>query len=592
MSKKTVSLFDFMDYDYEKLQEKDNSKSLSSKNNTSEKKIDDFGEKIGGARKDYYNYTHKEIENLNEVEVAKIMKKSNFWESPKYEDLHEKGYSAESAVFIRALYLATTASLSKAHVNDKDVQHKYFEFINDMKDIVDSIPTDKTPKQVASYVMGKFVEKGYMDKIGDNRYGALPKFQDLYSIGYIKRTFMERVTYKLDNKLKNEIKNASWDKLLSKDNKTIKRKSIRKQINEIEYLENYLRIGENATDYRKGKDVTVEDFWNKFKFRAGEFGNYMTQKERQKILNASYDAFLDLAKVLNISPESIGLNGKLAIAFGARGTGGIGAANAHYEPSKIVINLTKFKGGGSLAHEWFHALDNYMDARSKNKDVSSEFASMINTQKAEYNGDYTPFAKASMLIKATSIALKYSKVDLLNAINSNSEKNIDTSFNYLDRLKELELDAKNKRKNKEFYVSRFETALVGLGKTDYYQSSLNLDSNRKKQYFSKDIEMAARAFEAFVYEEMANKQMRNDFLVNPKKSKPDLWNVLGLDYPYPKDSERSVFNKAFEQTFQYISNNNLLDREIKKDNSLEINTNKEIKSSKDLTKDKDSGPSL
>jgi hypothetical protein len=32
---------------------------------------------------------------------------------------------------------------------------------------------------------------------------------------------------------------------------------------------------------------------------------------------------------------------------------------AHYEPERAVINLTKLNGAGSLAHEWWHALDHY-----------------------------------------------------------------------------------------------------------------------------------------------------------------------------------------------------------------------------------------
>jgi hypothetical protein len=53
------------------------------------------------------------------------------------------------------------------------------------------------------------------------------------------------------------------------------------------------------------------------------------------------------------------LNGDLAIAFGARGQG-LSGAKAHYEPDYGVINLTKMKGAGSLAHEWFHSLDHFL----------------------------------------------------------------------------------------------------------------------------------------------------------------------------------------------------------------------------------------
>ena len=95
---------------------------------------------------------------------------------------------------------------------------------------------------------------------------------------------------------------------------------------------------------------------NTFGFRGVQFGNWTNQADRQMAVNQAYDAFLDLAKLIGVSPKAISLNGELGIAFGARGSGNFAA---HYEPGEIVINLTKTMGAGSLAHEWWHALDNY-----------------------------------------------------------------------------------------------------------------------------------------------------------------------------------------------------------------------------------------
>ena len=117
--------------------------------------------------------------------------------------------------------------------------------------------------------------------------------------------------------------------------------------------ENQSRAGE---DYRNGKNVTAEEFANTFGFRGVQFGNWTNQNDRQAALNNAFDAFMDLSMVLDVSPRALSLNGELGIAFGSRGTGGV---NAHYEPGEIVINLTKTRGAGSLAHEWWHALDNY-----------------------------------------------------------------------------------------------------------------------------------------------------------------------------------------------------------------------------------------
>lgn len=117
--------------------------------------------------------------------------------------------------------------------------------------------------------------------------------------------------------------------------------------------ENQSRAGE---DYRNGENVTVEEFASTFGFRGVQFGNWTNQNDRQAALNNAFDAFMDLSMVLDVSPRALSLNGELGIAFGSRGTG---SANAHYEPGEVVINLTKTRGAGSLAHEWWHALDNY-----------------------------------------------------------------------------------------------------------------------------------------------------------------------------------------------------------------------------------------
>ena len=111
-------------------------------------------------------------------------------------------------------------------------------------------------------------------------------------------------------------------------------------------------------DWRGGKNVSAEDFREAFDFRGVEFGNWMQQKDRRQALNECYDSLMDLAMVCGVSPKALSLGGKLAMAFGARG---VGKFNAHYEPGKVVINLTKTKGAGSLAHEWFHAIDNYFN---------------------------------------------------------------------------------------------------------------------------------------------------------------------------------------------------------------------------------------
>lgn len=116
-------------------------------------------------------------------------------------------------------------------------------------------------------------------------------------------------------------------------------------------------------DYRKGKATTPSDYDKAFGFRGVQFGNWVAQSgelSRQNLMDQAYDALHDLSKVTGITTKDISLDGSLGLAFGARGVGGKNAALAHYEPDTKVINLTKYGGAGCVAHEWFHAMDNYI----------------------------------------------------------------------------------------------------------------------------------------------------------------------------------------------------------------------------------------
>lgn len=147
-------------------------------------------------------------------------------------------------------------------------------------------------------------------------------------------------------------------------------------------IPNKQNITRNGRDWRGGKHIqSTEEFRSKFGFRGVEFGNWENRDERQQFVDMAYDALSDLAETLGISPQALSLGGELSIAFGARGgsvKAGGGSAAAHYEPARIVINLTKEHGSGSLAHEWFHALDNYFgrqdEKQSADRDEAGETA--------------------------------------------------------------------------------------------------------------------------------------------------------------------------------------------------------------------------
>jgi len=116
-----------------------------------------------------------------------------------------------------------------------------------------------------------------------------------------------------------------------------------------------------------GRDIkphTTFDLKKQFNLRDVQSGKWvLSDPDAAKFhVDNIASGLADLGDVTGIPDVLLSMNGRLAIAIGARGHGSVGGKTvvAHYEPIERVINITKMKGGGSLAHEWFHAFDNLL----------------------------------------------------------------------------------------------------------------------------------------------------------------------------------------------------------------------------------------
>ncbi|EES9795735.1 hypothetical protein FTW41_004410, partial [Escherichia coli] len=250
---------------------------------------------------------------------------------------------------------------------------------------------------------------------------------------------------------------------------------------------------------RKG-DVSPEQFSDAFGFRGVQFGNYVESPRRQADLNRAYDSLHDLADVLNVPTKALSLNGRLGLAFGARGKG---KAAAHYEPGEVAINLTKGNGPGALAHEWFHSLDNYFGRY----DVSTD-------GKITSGGDYmTEAQRAGRVFK---------------------------DGRYVDAEYPV---------RQEVYDA-FKGVMKAINSSDMLRRSERLDGVRSKPYWSTDVEMAARAFERYVQDKARMAGVENDYLVNIRKAddhgQPDT-------YAYPTNAELDGgIREAFDHLFRTL----------------------------------------
>lgn len=151
-----------------------------------------------------------------------------------------------------------------------------------------------------------------------------------------------------------------------------------------------------------GEDIPLQEVLKQYNLAGFEFGRYVNNEDRNDFLIAAKESLSDLSGLIH--SNNIGFDRHIGVAFGARGMGG--SAIAHYEPMLNMINLTKNKGFGALAHEYGHALDynigTYVD-QNKNYAALSGGRSMAKFPAGNTGGDCrTLMARLVYEIKMTA----------------------------------------------------------------------------------------------------------------------------------------------------------------------------------------------
>jgi len=328
---------------------------------------------------------------------------------------------------------------------------------------------------------------------------------------------------------------AAWEQVKARDNITER---------DLRSAENRPRAGK---DHRQGKDVTPEEFQDTFGFRGGEFGKWVQQgkgdKERQALLNSAYDALMDLADIVGVPPRALSLNGTLGIAFGSRGSGW---ASAHYEPSNLVINLTKTRGAGALAHEWFHALDNYF-SRMRRGGQEAPFTGDQGKYRAENYITHGP--EPLMVRKDRARGFSQMTVAQLKAKDEVRKSRGRTGWPEYDayELDKWERDPSTPEGVRPEVEARFAALVRALNESPMTQRAALLDKGKSGGYWSQTLERAARAFESYVIAKMHEEGYHNDFLVNVRKSEETGKDVAR--YPYLLAGEVKPIAEAFDALF-------------------------------------------
>lgn len=324
----------------------------------SEERIDDVGEKIGGARKDFYlkGLTISDYRNMNAAERVAYLRLKNIWSfSPK--EMRDTGARASVVAWLRDFRRKfdepNPQRYSESAIeNYIEVTARLAELFAGVKTLPDLMRACHEAAALPNIASIGWKATNMLEEVETGQRVERP--EGGYTYAYVPAGFphgWERWSYYYSHPEEEE---SLWARLLPARSRDVVTDD-GPQIPQRPHLDTLRQEG--LPDFRGGADVRPETLLSAFGFRGIEFGNWLPQDERQRVVNCAYDSLMALAMTLNVPPAFMSLNGDLALAFGSRGRS---KAAAHYEPMRRVTNLTRLKGAGSLAHEFWHALDDWL----------------------------------------------------------------------------------------------------------------------------------------------------------------------------------------------------------------------------------------
>lgn len=510
--------------------------------------IKDTGEKIGGARKDFSKNALRLVDlvNMNDIEKLNNVEKENIFHRPNYSKLIDDEYEPKLVAVMKYIYDS---------IEVKPDFNKIENFINMLNIIEEDFYKFKRYDEFKSNFLAiPYTHLNYGENFRDQNVR-----NTLFSVG--ADLFSSSKLSKLERKA-DKLLSTGWPKEKIKKAKS----ELVGLIPERPYLDEIII----SNSHRNGKDISPEDFIKHFGFRGVEFGNWLNNNERQEVLNKGYDAFCDLADVLDIEHKQISLNGTLAIGFGSRGRG---QSMAHYEPDRKVFNLTKMSGAGCVAHEYFHAMDHFIGEQRIPFNGEIQYATgghkfLKNYLHRDKIGGvlWKKFVYTMRQKKATKedfvktyikecdkkiIEIKKDKKEIeskINDIKSMGEKvpgflerNLIICDTNIQKIEEFKIDKKQ-------YYEKIEKTDWGTVNTNYMDEALMINGG-KNGYWTEPTEMGARAFESFIFDTMADIGIRNDYLVYGVEEKR-FEGEMYRGNPYPKDEERKILNELFWEIVQ------------------------------------------
>lgn len=130
---------------------------------------------------------------------------------------------------------------------------------------------------------------------------------------------------------------------------------------------------ENQNSYpERNGEITADVLKKTFDFRYVNVDINLDEKQEQDMLDVSYDTFRQLAMLLNIPMNAIGLGRNLTLNIGLMRMDL--TTGACYSPQYRALNFKGLESFKHIAHEWFHAFDHYLNYAHDNMNAKGLFS--------------------------------------------------------------------------------------------------------------------------------------------------------------------------------------------------------------------------
>ena len=572
--------------------------------------ITDVGDSLlGNLKKNKKQYSWQELSEMNDLLRKKYLSKSYIYQLPSYEEFKQEGLSDKCIAFINNVYSKINAKPAKGY---EKIEHQkiYFDsvleimdktigFVKGNSELIDNhnYGTDNS--------LFKIIFPDTENKKPYSIFRAYPEY-NLKAIitGGNKLIEAFYLDYKTEKNLKTIIE--KFNKTEPEKNKKETLSGWQKYFDIVEYRGNWVladrksgvifsdrkmptkelaeKLAENLYQFMNqnarsfevdfsnlrnyiprrldNQNVKPEALIEVFGFRGINFGNWTKQSERQNFVNLAYDSLYDLAELLNLPPKALSLGGRLGLAFGAQGRS---KAAGHFIPEFNEINLTRKSGAGSLAHEWWHALDFYFGDQSQDKEFSGVASLSLKNQGFLRDEVYTALMNLNEAIKYSPLTeedfiarkneyknryeriIQYTAKDIKttfyrsknsNKINElvdnivNNALTIDFQENQDDKIMQQFIDLLEEKRKTFNNLSKLNSLLYQIKNlqriddiakaqkkySDYYTKATKLnDIEKGNGYWTQNTELGARAFASYILDKINQQNYKNEFLVRDEK---------------------------------------------------------------------------